>query len=123
VFFSGDPKLRVFFDLLAETFTSTPKIVTRRFMDLHALYSADGLSRFQKQAFASDERDMLLDKINNLYRAFKEYQIPVQVVTDISIGDAASIFRTLNTTGVRLTKAELQKARRPTKKRKTSRGV
>jgi hypothetical protein len=60
--------------------------------------------------FAHDHRDILLDKITNLHRAFKEYQFLVQVLTDVSLDDATSIFQQLNMGGQRLSKSEIQKA-------------
>lgn len=122
-FFAKEPKVNVFFDLETEEFLVIPKSKkSGKYIHLHALYSTEEFFQFQRLVFAHNNRDMLLDRVTNLHRAFKDYQIPIQVLVDVSFDDAASIFQQLNVSGQRLSKSEIQKAmnRKNKARKKTS---
>ena len=110
-FFGKVPMMRVWFDLQSREFMINAKrLQLARYIDLHALYSTQQYFQYQKIIIAADTRDKLLDRVNDLQRAFKDYQIPVQVLTDTTLEEAASMFQRLNRSGQQLTKAELQNA-------------
>jgi uncharacterized protein with ParB-like and HNH nuclease domain len=109
--FAREREVRYFFDLETEEFSASRRVrQDSRYVDLHSLYSTEEFIQYQRLVSSSEYRESLMDKVLSLHRAFKDYQIPVQVLADISLDEAASIFRQLNMSGRPLRKSDIEKA-------------
>jgi uncharacterized protein with ParB-like and HNH nuclease domain len=111
-FFATDRVVNFSFDLENEEFVQASKIrELGSYIDLHSLYSPEQFLLFQKTLFLSGS-DEVFYRVKRLYEIFNDYQLPVQVVREVSDDDAVSIFQAVNTTGKRLSKIDIETAKR-----------
>lgn len=108
--FSQDTEFAFAFNLESEEFITKSKVGTLdSFLELQSLYSAKSYLQFQRSLFTiGEEYELLLDKAKRLHDTFNEYQLPVQVLADITLEDAASIFQIINTSGKHLRKSDIE---------------
>ncbi|WP_280175154.1 DUF262 domain-containing protein [Micromonospora cremea] len=69
---------------------------------------ADPADYFRRLASLDDQR--LRDTADLLFNRFKDYQVPLVTLGDMSINDVAPVFERINSTGTRLTIYDLMRA-------------
>lgn len=113
VLFAKNGKLSFFFDLDNEEFFVSPKAIEGPgHIDLHALYASAEFLEIQKQIGESEKYELYFTRFSKLYDAFKNYLVPMHVISDVLLTDAMSIFERLNVGGQRLSKSDIEKIRK-----------
>lgn len=111
-FFATNDATSFWFDLESEHFLpATKSSGIEPSLNLRWLYSSERYLSFQKSLFTRGSEENLFDKVQKLYEAFRDYQVPVQILRDVSFDDVIEIYQAINTSGKPLTKAELEKSR------------
>lgn len=111
-FFGDNANFEFWFDLEAEEFTLKRKLLeNRRCVSLRSLYSNEFRDAFVQIAMA-EEAGILLDRMNRLHTAFKDYELIVQVLIDMTLDDAIEVYERMNSSGRRLSRADIEKIRR-----------
>lgn len=106
----GDPKSiwNVIYDLRSQKFSHVDhvndlpihQIPLRRLSDPAAYY----------RRLAPLEEEVLANRADLLFNRFKDYQVPLVTLGDMSIRDVAPVFERINSTGTRLTIFDLMRA-------------
>lgn len=111
-----DPLYKVGFNLQKRDFFHlTTKKLSEFEIELPAIFSPEKYIETQIRFSKGGQSSHYLKEINDLYSAFRDYQVPVVTLTDVSPDDIVEIFQRLNT-GVHLSKEEINKASQSRKK-------
>lgn len=114
--FGQDNNFEFWFELESEEFFTGKLRPDRNYINLRSLLS-DEFRDIMVGIAQNDESPILFDRLNQLHRAFIDYEVIIQVLGDASLEDAVAIFERLNTQGMALSKADLQKIEEEYKKR------
>ena len=110
VLYAKDNKYRFLFDLEREEFLVFKKMTgDARYISLSALYSSSDFLEVQRKISESDQSELYFTRVDKLYRAFKDYEVPLQVMSDVSFNDALSIYERTNASGQRLSKSHIER--------------
>lgn len=109
--FGQEDEFQFWFELETEEFVSAKVQDNQRYINLRSLYSSDEFRDMMVNIAKTDESGVLFDRLNRLHTAFKDYHVIIQVLIDASLDDAIEIFERLNTSGLALSKAELERIR------------
>jgi len=63
-------------------------------------------------SFDEKERIELMKKLNAVHKRFQDYQVPVQVISDVDNNEIREIFMRLNMSGISLSKAEIDNVKK-----------
>jgi len=108
--FSSDPKFSFTFNLDTEEFLPKSKRPTSEGnLDLHSLFSPDLFLQFQKSISLRDNSEFLLDRAYKLHNTLSGYELPIQVISNLTLDDAMSIFEVINNSGQQLQKSDIEK--------------
>jgi uncharacterized protein YegP (UPF0339 family) len=117
LYVSSDNKPSIFsvgFDFDSMTFIplSKGRVMTLSQINLSLLF--DTRRYFQDTAFQTALAENVIDlaEVNSLYSAFITYEVPVAILQDMSTDDILETFERLNFRGQRLSRSEVEKARR-----------
>lgn len=112
-FFGNRPEFACCFDLETKEFVHGQRgNRVAGCVRLRDLYSSDGLSELLLQRSRSDSSGELFDTYNRLHTAFRDYDIPIQVLLDMSMDEAMEVYERVNSAGRRLTRKDLDRIRR-----------
>jgi uncharacterized protein with ParB-like and HNH nuclease domain len=93
-----------------EFFHQTSRKMNEYEIELTSVFSSDkyieNQIRFSKESHSSK----MLKEINDLYTAFRDYQVPVVTLTEVDRNDVVEIFQRLNAAGIHLSKEEIIKS-------------
>ncbi len=96
------------FDLETEEFHADLRSgKSKRLVPLHALYSPVEFSAVQSWAATLS----LADALGKLHDSFTSYTIPVQMLANVSLHDAVSIYEVINLSGQRLSQTNQARSR------------
>jgi uncharacterized protein with ParB-like and HNH nuclease domain len=113
VFRGANTAFRFWFDLEREVLLEKAAgAQPHEVVSLNSLLTTDKFRLAQIEIARRDDARRLFERLDALHSAFMNYELFFQVLVDMSIDDAFNIAEYINTSGVRLTKAELERARR-----------
>jgi uncharacterized protein with ParB-like and HNH nuclease domain len=106
-----DPVFKIGFDLSNKQFTSfKPNNSNINVIELSSIFSSERYIDIQIRLSKGEESELLLNEMNHLYSVFKEYQVPVIMLTNANLEDVIEIFQRLNTRGSALSKDDVIRA-------------
>lgn len=108
----GRKSLELFYDLDdKEFYFEDSELEPSRRINMSYLFNAKKFMKFQKNLFSIDSSSKRIEELNDIHHRFQEYQIPIQVIEDVSDDEVAEIFTRLNMSGLTLRKEDIEKAR------------
>lgn len=110
----------VYFDLCQDKFLQKTRAASGDWVvKMSSLFDYVKFMELQEKFF-QHENSALVGSLNQLHRAFIQYQIPLQVVTDVDMNEAVNVFARLNKSGLVLSRQEIERAKnRPNSKKQT----
>lgn len=110
--FSTKPDFEFWFDLETEEFTPRKNNTYKQsYINLRSLFSSNLFQETFTKLGKSDDTNILLDRMNQLHTAFKDYELVIQVLTGMTLDDAIEVYKRLNTTGRHLSQDEIRRIR------------
>jgi uncharacterized protein with ParB-like and HNH nuclease domain len=111
----------VYFDLRQDKFLQKPRAASDDWVvKMSSLFDYVKFMEQQEKFFQCENSADLVGSLNQLHRAFIEYQIPLQVVRDVDMNEAVNVFARLNKSGIALSKQEIERAKiQPSSKKPT----
>ena len=103
-------RYQVLYDLRDHEFVNYSEPVEPHQVKLNVLYDMPAMISKHKELLASHDGAELSSELEELYKVFHEYEIPVIVTHDTPIEDVGVIFERINRTGTRLTLLDLMVA-------------
>lgn len=101
----------VYFDLADKEFTFKPKLSHKKLaIRMSALFDYKAFMEFQENLFGQKDINSLMTGLNDLHRRFQDYQVPLQIISEIESDEMIDIFTRLNASGVSLKKTDIEKA-------------
>jgi uncharacterized protein with ParB-like and HNH nuclease domain len=111
-FFGNKADFEFWFDLETEEFIPKGNIQNKQsYISLRSLFSSDLFLETFTKIGKSDNNNMLLDRMNQLHSAFKDYELVIQVLVGMTLDDAVEVFERLNSRGLSLSKDEIKRIR------------
>ncbi|MQA23405.1 DUF262 domain-containing protein [Rugamonas rivuli] len=104
--------MEVYFDLRQDRFLQKTRAVSDdSVVKMSSLFDYVKFMGLQEKFFQSEHSADLVGSLNQLHRAFIEYQIPLQVVRDVDMNEAVNVFARLNKSGLALSRQEIERAK------------
>lgn len=106
-----DTIFSVGFDLKRKQFIHLKSSVTdANIVELPSVFSSEKYPNEHIRLSKLNDGESLLNEMNRLYSAFRDYKVPAIMLSDASANDVIEIFQSLNTRGAALSKDEIAKA-------------
>lgn len=113
VFFGDRPDFLYYFILDREEFTKNkPKVETSNYVQLRSLYSSSGYSTELLEISKGDNSDVLIERYNQLHTAFRNYEIPIHTLIDMTLDEAMEVYERINVAGRRLSREDIERIRK-----------
>lgn len=113
VFYGNRQNFLYYFSLEDEEFTKNkPKGKASNYVQLRSLYSSSGYSNELVEISKADNADMLVETYNQLHAAFRNYEIPIQTLVDMTMDEAMEVYERINVAGRRLRREDIERIRK-----------
>ncbi len=103
-------EMDVYFDLRQNRFLPKPRAANSdSVLKMSSLFDYTKFMELQERLFQNEDAAGLVDSLHRLHRAFTEYEIPLQIVSDVEINEVVQVFARLNKTGRALNRHEIDR--------------
>jgi uncharacterized protein with ParB-like and HNH nuclease domain len=113
VFFGKNDSFTLLYDLERKEFFFPEEVKDKTILlNMSSLFKVKEFMQLQATIARLDDSEALLEELYAIHNRFTDYQVPIQIIADVIDEDIVKIFTTLNTSGITLTKDELEQARK-----------
>ncbi len=111
VFLGNNERFTLLYDLEQKKFLFPQEGQDKtKLLNMSSLFKTEEFMQRQAKIAKFDDNEALLDELYAVHNRFKDYQVPIQVVAEVSDKDIVNIFAALNTSGITLSKDEIKRA-------------
>lgn len=118
---SKQQSLDLYYDLVEKEFhyEKGNNLPAKR-LKMSALFDAKEFMRYQAYLAHLENPEVLINELNGIHNRFQLYEIPIQIISDVTDSEIIDIFTKLNVSGLTLKKEEVEKARKYKKPKEDS---
>ncbi|MBD2295548.1 DUF262 domain-containing protein [Anabaena sphaerica FACHB-251] len=111
VLLGKDNSFALIYDLERKKFSFPDKFKGKSvFLNMSSLFKVREYMQLQAEISKLRNSETLLEELYEMHNRFTNYQVPIQVITDVNDPDIVEIFMRINTRGISLSKDEVEKS-------------